>query len=434
MRFVVVFWFVAFAVTSTAPAQPLPLTLHDVVQMAVRNATGPAIARAEVERAEANILTARAGLLPEVEARLLRYNQSINLATFGFSLPGQPPVVGPFNVTDAQISAAMRLFDLSALRAFAAARTAAHASNYAAEEAQDDAAAAAARLYVLLRRADTEIATREANVTLFEELRRVAQDQLNAGTGIRLDVARAEAQLARERQALLVARNNRDTTRLALLHVIGGNQGQDVVLTESLPQPRAVPAADAALATAFANRADLKQFASLHQAARLGVEAARDARIPTVGVDLLGDMSGNRANDLHWSRRIGASLDVPIFAGGRIEAGIATAKAQEHEAAAREEEAKRQVEEDVRRSILSLTNAISREQVAADNVRVAEEALNVARDRYANGVGTNLEVAQAQDAYRQAREDQIAAQADAALATIDLNRAEGSVRTLTGAK
>jgi len=427
MRLVVAV-FVLFAVTPIALAQTLQLSLHDAVQMAVHNATAPALARAAAERAEANILNARAGLLPEVEARLLRYNQSINLATFGFSLPGQPPVVGPFNFTDAQISAAMRLFDISALRTYQAARTAARASNYATEEAEDDAAAAAARLYVLLRRTDTEIATREANVTLFEELRRVAQDQLNAGTGIRLDIARAEAQLARERQTLLVAHNNRDTTRLALLHVIGANQGQDVVLTDSLPQPAAVPATDAALATAFANRADLKEFASLHEAARLGVDAARDARIPTLGIDLLGDMSGNHSDNLLWSRRIGAALTVPVFAGGRIEAGVASAKAQEHEAAAREEEAKRQVEEDVRRSILTLTNTISREQVAAENVRVAEEALNVARDRYTNGVGTNLEVAQAQDAYRQAREDQIAAQADAALATIDLQRATGSIR------
>ena len=426
--------FVVFGLTPIAPAQPLQLTLHDAVQMAVRNATAPALARAADERAEANIVSARAGLLPELEARLIRYNQSINLQTFGFSLPGLPPIVGPFNVTDAQVTAAMRLFDLSALRQYQAARSAASGTKYATEEAEDDAAAAAARLYVLLRRAETEIATREANVALFEELRRVAQDQLDAGTGIRLDVARAEAQLGRERQTLLVARNSRETTRLALLHVIGANQAQEVVLTESLPQPAAVPDADAALATAFTNRADLKQYAALHRAAQLAVDAARDARLPTLGFDFLGDYSGNRSTDLLWSRRFGAAIDVPVFTGGRIEAGIATAKAQEHEVAAREEETKRQVEEDVRRSILSLTNAITREQVAADNVRVAEEALNVARDRYANGVGTNLEVAQAQDAYRQAREDQVAAQADASLATIDLSRATGSVRTLTGTK
>ena len=48
-------------------------------------------------------------LLPQADAKLMRYNQSINLATFGFSIPGQPPVVGPFNVTALQLAGAMPL-------------------------------------------------------------------------------------------------------------------------------------------------------------------------------------------------------------------------------------------------------------------------------------------------------------------------------------
>ena len=45
---------------------------------------------------------------------------------------------------------------------------------------------------------------------------------------------------------------------------------------------------------------------------------------------------------------------------------------------------------------------------------VAEEALTIARDRRSAGYGSPVEVDRAEDVYRQAHEDLIAAQADAA--------------------
>jgi len=72
---------------------------------------------------------------------------------------------------------------------------------------------------------------------------------------------------------------------------------------------------------------------------------------------------------------------------------------------------------------------------AAGAGRVAEEALTVARDRRAAGYGSPVEVDRAQDAYRQAREDLIAAESDAAAAHFDLQHATGDIRRLveTGA-
>ena len=88
------------------------------------------------------------------------------------------------------------------------------------------------------------------------------------------------------------------------------------------------------------------------------------------------------------------------------------------------------MEQDVRRAVLSLENANARVAVATENARVAEEALTVAQDRRAAGYGTPVEVDRAQDSYRQAREDLIAAQADAAAAQYDLQHATGDIRRL----
>jgi outer membrane protein len=430
IRTVGLFLVATLVTTLATDAEPLRLSMRDAVRMAIANAPTAKIAKVGEERARAAAAMARAALLPETEARLLRYNQSINLQTFGFAQPGQPPVVGPFNVTDAQISAAMNLFDLASIRRYEAARQGISISRMQVEQAEEDIAAAAARLYLLIERGGAEIAAHEANVTLFTDLRRLASDQFTAGTGTRLDVARADVQVSREQQTLLVARNQRDAARLALLHVIGADQSSEVIQTDP---PRAdtiiLPSLTEALPTALRERMDIRVAAARERQAELGVSAARAARIPTVGLDLVGDMSGNNADDLHWSRRVGGGVNIPIFAGGRIAAQLADAKALEHEARIQQEESLRTAEEEVRRSILNVESSVARIAVAAEVVRVAQEELDSARNRYEHGAGSSIEVDRAEDAWRQAREDQIAAQSDAAMAAVDLRHATGTMRS-----
>src|SRR5438270_912421 len=98
--------------------------------MALSSGTEAQLARSARARADVAVSEALGGLLPQADARVLQTNQSINLATFGFSLPGFPPVVGPFNVTDAQVTAAMQLFNLAAIRRYNAVRQEVAASKY----------------------------------------------------------------------------------------------------------------------------------------------------------------------------------------------------------------------------------------------------------------------------------------------------------------
>jgi outer membrane protein TolC len=72
--------------------------------------------------------------------------------------------------------------------------------------------------------------------------------------------------------------------------------------------------------------------------------------------------------------------------------------------------------------------------VATENVKVAEDALQIARDRRQAGYGSPVEVDRAEDAYRQAHEDLIAAQADAAMAWYSLQHATGGIRSLFGSE
>lgn len=425
-----VLFFVA-ALAIPAHAETLHLTLPDAVRMALRSGTPAQLARSAEERARVAQEEAFGGLLPQVNASFQRYSQSINLQTFGFSFPGQPPVVGPFNVSDAQLAAAMQVFNLAALNRYRATQQSVAASRYAVQAANNDLAAAVARLYLLTERAATQIASRQADVTLFERLLKQAEDEFSAGTGTRLDVAQANVQLARARQALLVAQNDRQNAVLALLNAIGADESADVTVDATIPTPPTTPPpVTDLLGRARAQRPELAELNAQEKAARLALEAARAQRLPSVGFDYVGDLSGNKTTDLRYSRRIAGVLSMPLLRSD-IRADIANATIALHDVQTNRAQRVRDVEQDVRRALMNVQNAEARAAVASANVKVAEEALTIARDRRSAGYGSPVEVDRAEDNYRQAREDLIAAEADAAAAEYDLQHATGDIARLT---
>lgn len=413
------------AVTFSAAAAPRQLSLQDAVASALREGTVARLAQSQAERAQIARREALSGLLPQADAKVMQYSESINLATFGFELPGQPPVIGPFNVTDAQVTAAVQLFNLAAIRYYQASQAGVEASRYRLQQAQNDVTISVARLYVMVQRADAQAAAREANVRLFEQLRKVAQDEFDAGTGTRLDVAQANVQLARAREALLRAQNDRESARIALLNAMGEDQSTEVALTP-LTAPADAPTIDAALSTAHDQRPELREVEAATKAAELTLSSAKARRIPRLEVGFQGDFAGNTTDEMHSSRRIGGSIVMPLFHGD-IPANIARARLELEDVRTRASEANRSVEQQVRTSILNLQNAEARVAVANETVKVAEDALTISRDRRSAGYGSPVEVDRAEDAYRQAQEDLIAAQADAALASVQVQYATGTL-------
>src|SRR6185369_7532909 len=109
--------------------------------------------------------------------------------------------------------------------------------------------------------------------------------------------------LAKARQALLVAQNDRQTILLALLNAIGAAEDSEVVLVDPLPLPGEAPAAVDALKKARENRPELMALSAHEREARLTLQAAKARRLPTLKADFEGDYSGNHQDDLHWTRR-----------------------------------------------------------------------------------------------------------------------------------
>ncbi|HEV7509504.1 MAG TPA: TolC family protein [Thermoanaerobaculia bacterium] len=416
-----------------APEQAPPvirLSVAEAIRRALDEGTAAQLATERVGDAEARAQEARSALQPQLSAGGQLSNQTLNLATFGLTLPGVPLVTPPFNVVDVHITAAMNIIDLAAKRRYQAAQAGVRVSEEDRRRTENDVASAVASLYVSMGRSTARIDVIKSNVDLFGRLRQIALDQKNAGVGTRLDTTRADVQLARQQQALLVATNQRNLARLALLRAIGADLGADVVLTDDGYSAAPAPALQEALAAARQGRPELALLEQRLRTAELTIEAARAEKYPTVAAQAQGIESGNRVRDLDWSRSVGAVVNVPLFTGHRIEARVSAARSQQQQLLIQKKDTERQIEQEVRQALLNWESARSRVELADQSVKLAEDELEQAGDRFKAGVAPSIEVDNAQTSLATARDTRIDALADVSQARFDLSRATGQIRAL----
>ncbi len=425
---------------SASPRQTLRLSLKQAVDIALGPAgnTRVQIAQELIRQAQTRSAQARAAFLPNVDSSVSQQSQTRNLAAFGIRiqlpLPGFvfPTFVGPFNVFDARATASQTVFDLSSIRKYQAAREGISLAEAEKEAAQDQTRDQVARAYLAGLRARADVEAAQANVALSEALLKLAEDQKNAGTGTGIEVTRAKVQLANEKQRLLVAQNEQTRAHLQLLRAMALNLDVEVELTDKLtfvPAP-AIPPQEA-LGVALQSRADWKAQQLRRESARLSASAVKSERMPSVS--LFGDYGsiGTSIGNAIPTRTYGFSVRVPIFDGGRRDA-----RRQEGYSLLRQEDIRiidlrAQIELDIRVALDALRSASAQVGAAEEGQALAESELAQAERRLKAGVGSSIEVTDAQTRLERAQENRIQALFNFTLARIDLSSATGTIRQMT---
>ncbi len=423
-----------------AQEPPLQLSLKQAVDLALApdGSTRVKLAEEAIRQAEARSAEARSALLPDVEGAISEQNQTRNLKAFGFtfpklSIPGFsiPTFVGPFDVFDARASVTQSIFDFSSIRSYQASRLAVEAVKADNQGTRDQVADQVARAYLNGLRAQAALETAQANVELSEALLKLAQSQKTAGTGTGIEVTRAYVQLANDRQQRVVAENGVERSHLELLKVIGLRLGNPVVLTESLAYvPVENVDAAQALATARANRAELKAQQHREESSKLSYSAVKFERLPSLAA--FGDYgsSGSGIDNSVPTRSYGMSLKIPLFDGGRRDARRAESASEYRQEQIRSQDLRDQVELDVRLALQSLHSADAEVKAAEEGLKLAQNELAQAERRYKAGVSNSIEVTDAQTRLQRARDNRVNALYNYNVARIDLGAATGTIRSM----
>jgi outer membrane protein TolC len=120
---------------------------------------------------------------------------------------------------------------------------------------------------------------------------------------------------------------------------------------------------------------------------------------------------------------------VPLFEAGRAQAKRAEGDALLQRRRSELENVKGQIDLEVRSSLLDVQAASQQLEAAQTTVTLANQELEQARDRFAAGVASNIEVTQAQETVAAASESYLAALYAHNLAKASLARAAGIAET-----
>jgi outer membrane protein len=377
--------------------------------------------------------------LPDVESSFTDQSRTENLAALGLGsltnltlpIPGFqfPRFVGPFTTTDARVTGSQSVFDFSSIRRFQAAKVAVSAARSDTGNSAEQVASQVAMAYLAAVKADTDVESAQANVTLSEALEKQAEIQKEAGTGTGIEITRAKVQLANDRQHLLVAENTRHSAHLQLLRAMNIRLDTDVNLTDRLQYVPVDPVTiEQAKAQALKDRPDLQAQRQREANARLSASATRMERLPSVHA--FGDYGaiGTGLDSSLPTRTVGISVNVPIFDGGRRDARRAEAASEYRTERVRSNDLEEQIDLDVRLALDSLHSADDQVKVARDGLELSENELTQARRRYEAGVAISLEVTDAQTRLERARDNQTEALYNYNVARIQLAQAMGRVR------
>ncbi len=418
-------------------SHPLRLSLKQAVEIALapEGNTRIQLAQEFTRQAEARSAEARAALLPNFDSYVTEEDQTRNLATFGLNLnipiPGFvfPTLVGPFGVFDARVTASQTVFDFSSIRRFQAARVGVRAAEADSDSAHDQISAQVATLYLNALAAQAHVEAAEANVELAQANAKLSEDRKNAGTGIAIDVTRAQVQLADEKQRLLIAENERRQANLQLLRAIGLKLESGIELTGKLAyEPAEEVTAGDAIKRALESRSDYKAQQRREQNARLSYSATKFERLPSLAGFADYGATGTAVSNSLATRTYGVTLRLPLFDGGRRDARRTESTSQLRQEEIRTADLCQQVELEIRLALDSLHSSAEQVTVAEEGLVQAEREVAQAQRRYAAGVATSLEPVDAQTRLERARDNRISALVAYNVARVNLAEAMGAIR------
>lgn len=435
--------FLAFIVRESAAQTPAGrrLTLGDAARIAASQTIGVQSANFRLQEAQSRVTQQKSALLPQLDAEPNWSSRTVNSATFGFNIPpapGQRPfldpdgqILGPVRIWDFRANASQSIYDPVSTRRVRAARSGVYAASADVAVAAEQSASTAASIYIRAIRSDAALQARIADSTLATELLTIARDQLTAGVGVALDVTRAESQLLSARAALIVARNDRDRSRLDLLRALNLPLDSPLDLSDSLATLPLAAAENeqAAVELAVRTRPDILAATAQLDAAQLQLSVIRATRLPKVSA-FGNDGEIGFINHLLNTYTYGVQVSVPIYEGGRREAQEQEQSAMAHDIEARRRDLMQQVAVDVRGAMIDMASAREQVDAARGRQRLAELEVQQARDRFRAGVAGNADVITASLTLNNARTSLVDALTSFHAARVSLARAEGTVTQL----
>ena len=395
------------------PTDTLHLTLEQSVALALKQNPTQQIAVINAAESVQDKNITRADLLPQANFRASESVNRVNVkAQFGGLplFPGIPGHIGPYELFSAGPSFGGSVFDFSLWRRYKASVSNVDAAKAQSLSTRESVILLVVSQYIGTLRAVANVEASRSRVELAQALYDQAADLQKEGVGTGIDTLRANVELQNEKQRLIEAENDRDSSLFGLSKLLNLDPRQKIGLADSLsffetPQPEV----DASIDQALSARQEWKALEADEKVAKYEKQSVQYQRLPAVRFDGYWEYFGTMPSNGIPTYQYTGSLNFPLITGGRIKAQVTKADLEIQKVEQQKADLRNQIALDVKTSLLNLRSARNEVQVADLGVKLAQDEVAQARDRFNAGVANNIEVISAQDSLSRANDNQILA-------------------------
>lgn len=244
----------------------------------------------------------------------------------------------------------------------------------------------------------------------------------------KLDLDLVRVELVNAESLLVRSRNDLKSSFADLNRAMGIEGSEDYTLEDVAIDVKAQRALNDLIADSLAHP-EVKRAKEATAAAEAKKRAMKSQYLPTVSAIASGgyfdtfDSTRNVTTGGGWAA--GGLVSMPIFTGGLIENQVKEAAAQEAAAFAQSTNIEQALTQQVTNAYLDTITFTQQIKLAEDLVKTAQEALNLAKQRYKLGLGSVIEVTQSEVGLTAAQTKLAEAQYDYKIAEVTLAYASG---------
>jgi outer membrane protein len=416
-----------FMLSQPVLAASIELSLEDSIALALKNNESMQIAEISREKSAWAIKQAQAG---KGVAITYIHSDTRSDATPSFLNPMAYPTVPAYNYSSNKLSASLPLYTGGKLESIInQAKLGLKASDLTIDATKQQLRLSTTMAYYTVLQCRNMLDIAKQSEAAFAAHLENVQHMYNEGVVAYPDVLQTKVQLANAQDRLVKAQNGYNLAVYDLNNVMGLPLHSAIQLKEDLKNPLPSGTLDDSINYALAHRPEIAiEQVSVHIAKDQIKIAASDKR-PTValtGSNTWFDKEFAGTKYKNWAVTVAAQFNV--FDSGNTNAQIKQAEAGVAIAKKQEQQAIDSISLEVSKAYLSMKEAEKRIETSKTAVEEAEVNFKLSQRRYSEGIGTNLDVMDAELALAQAKTNFVQALYDYNTSKAQLDKAMGMTR------
>lgn len=428
------------------PLEVLQLNLKETLEYALENNPDSKNAKLEVMISQTTIKEETAAGLPQLNGSVgVNYNPMVPV----MFVPNEPPFGDPSNPSDviplrfgvsysgnAGVTLSQMIFDGSFFVGLRAAKTYKALTEYDKVKVENDVIENVKKAYFGVLVNAERIKLSESNLSRIDSLLEETKALNEAGFTEKIEVSRIQVQRNNTFSQLKQSLTAYDISKQLLKIQLGLPRNYDVVITETLAELNPEEDLAALLAMEAGHRVEMDQINTNLELTQLDLRYNTSQYMPTIDLNAsftrsgAGDSFNTLFDNINWfsSSMIGVSMNIPIFDGLSKSARIQRNRIQLQQLENQKFYLNQNIALEIYQAKQNLTNDLEVLLVQRESMELAKEVYDISKIKYNEGVGSNLEVVEADAALIESEINYLGALYDGLVSKVDLEKALGILK------